>query len=176
MHGYRTAVKGRLRVMADPIENRPASTPDAVGPPPAPSEPLSSEPSSSKPLSSELSSPDLAPPAASELSSPDLWPPAGADLRPADDARTARRDTVRVPRTRTSAVWFGVWAGAAALILLIIFVAQNTASVAISFLWLDGRIPIALALLIAGLCGALVAMAIAAARILQLRRLVRHPR
>jgi uncharacterized integral membrane protein len=161
--------------MADPTENRPASTPDAAGPPSAPfsSEPLASEPLSSEPSSSELSSPDLVPPAASELSSPDLVPP---DLQPAGDASTVRRETVRVPRTRTSAVWFGVWAGAAALILLIIFVAQNTASVAISFLWLDGRIPIALALLIAGLCGALVAMAIAAARIIQLRRLVRHPR
>jgi uncharacterized integral membrane protein len=83
-----------------------------------------------------------------------------------------------VPRTRASAVWFGVWAGAFALIVLIVFVAQNTSAVQISFLWLDGQISLALALLIAGVAGALVAMAVAAARIIQLRRLVRrgHPR
>jgi uncharacterized integral membrane protein len=81
---------------------------------------------------------------------------------------------VRVPRTRISAVWFGVWAGVVALILLIIFVGQNTAAVEISFLWMDGQISLALALLIAGVAGALIAMAVAAARIIQLRRLVRR--
>jgi uncharacterized integral membrane protein len=58
--------------------------------------------------------------------------------------------------------------------LLIIFVAQNTGNVRLSFLWLDGQIPLALAMLIAGVCGALVAMAVASVRIIQLRRLVRR--
>jgi uncharacterized integral membrane protein len=74
------------------------------------------------------------------------------------------------------AIWVGVWAGVAALILLIIFVGQNTASVEINFLWMSGRIPLALALLIAGVCGAIIAMAVAAARIVQLRRHVRRLR
>ena len=86
----------------------------------------------------------------------------------------SRRETGKVPHTRTSAVWFGVWAGALGLILMIIFVAQNTGDVPLSFLWLDGRIPLALAILIAGVCGALVAMAVASVRIIQLRRLVRR--
>jgi uncharacterized integral membrane protein len=81
-----------------------------------------------------------------------------------------------VPRTRTSAVWFGVWAGAVALILLIVFVAQNTGNVRIEFLWMDGQISLALAMLIAGVCGVLVAMAVASVRIIQLRRLVRRRR
>jgi len=84
----------------------------------------------------------------------------------------SHREPVKVPRTRTSAVWFGVWAGAFALILLIIFVAQNTGNVRLSFLWFDGQIPLALAMLIAGVCGAFIAMAVAAVRIIQLRRLV----
>ncbi|MET0492069.1 MAG: lipopolysaccharide assembly protein LapA domain-containing protein, partial [Actinoplanes sp.] len=78
------------------------------------------------------------------------------------------------PHTRTGAVWFGVWAGAAALIVLIVFVAQNTGNVRINFLWMDGLIPLALALLIAGVAGAVIAMAVASARILQLRRLLRR--
>jgi uncharacterized integral membrane protein len=85
-----------------------------------------------------------------------------------------RREHAKVPRTRTSAVWFGVWAGALSLILLIIFVAQNTGAVKLSFLWLDGQIPLALAMLIAGVCGAFIAMAVASVRIIQLRRLVRR--
>lgn len=81
---------------------------------------------------------------------------------------------VTVPHTRTSAAWLGIWAGAAALILLIIFVAQNTASVQINFLWLTGHFSLAVALLVAGVAGAVIAMAVAAARIIQLRRLVRR--
>ena len=62
------------------------------------------------------------------------------------------------------------------VILLIIFVAQNTADVEINFLWMSGRISLALAMLIAGVAGAVVAMAVAAARIIQLRRMVRRVR
>lgn len=97
-----------------------------------------------------------------------------AGLEGAGEAPPPRRAAVRVPRTRTSAVWFGVWAGAVALILLIVFVAQNTGNVRLSFLWLDGQIPLALAMLIAGVCGAFIAMAVASVRIIQLRRLVRR--
>jgi len=76
--------------------------------------------------------------------------------------------------TRISAAWLGVWAGIVVVILLIVFIAQNTAGVRVRFLWMDGVIPTALALLIAGVGGAVIAMAVAAARIVQLRRLVRR--
>jgi uncharacterized integral membrane protein len=88
----------------------------------------------------------------------------------------ARREPIKVTPTRTSAMWLGVWAGVLVVILLIIFVAQNTASVEINFLWMSGRISLALAMLIAGVAGAIVAMAVAAARIIQLRRMVRRAR
>lgn len=95
--------------------------------------------------------------------SPDLLPPpAPPHVR------------VTVPHTRTSAAWLGIWAGAAALILLIIFVAQNTAGVQVNFLWMTGHFSLAVALLVAGVAGAVIAMAVSAARILQLRRLVRR--
>jgi uncharacterized integral membrane protein len=100
--------------------------------------------------------------------SPDLLPP-GPVVKP-----TESHLRVKVPRTRLSAAWLGIWAGAVVLILLIIFVAQNTATVRIDFLWMSGSVSLAVALLIAGVGGAIVAMAIAAARIIQLRRLVRR--
>jgi len=138
--------------MAQSPENRPATSHD---------EPLpASPPDSVAPpafTSSELASPDLT------STSPDLVPP------PAD-----KQSRYKVPHTRTSAAWFGIWAGVAALILLIIFVAQNTAKVQVDFLWLSGRFSLAVALLVAGVGGAIVAMAFAAARILQLRRLVKR--
>jgi uncharacterized integral membrane protein len=80
----------------------------------------------------------------------------------------------KVPHTRISAAWFGVWAGIVVVILLIVFIGQNTAKVPINFLWMHGLIPTALALLIAGVGGAIIATAVAAARIVQLRRLVRR--
>jgi uncharacterized integral membrane protein len=95
-------------------------------------------------------------------------PPEPAPLEPAP---------VRQPMfTRISAAWLGVWAGVLVVVLLIIFIGQNTAGVRIRFLWMDGVIPTALALLIAGVGGAIIAMAVAAARIVQLRRLVRRRR
>jgi uncharacterized integral membrane protein len=83
-------------------------------------------------------------------------------------------DRARANRTRTGAVWIGVWAGVVVLILLIIFIAQNTAAVEISFFALEGQIPLALAMLIAGVAGAIIAMAVAGLRILQLRRQIRR--
>ena len=107
-------------------------------------------------------SPDLIAPKPVGETSPDLIAP--------------KRERIQVSHTRTSAAWAGIWAGVVVLILLIIFVAQNTASVQISFFALEGSISLALALLIAGVGGAIVSMAVAATRILQLRRMVRRGR
>jgi uncharacterized integral membrane protein len=149
--------------MAYPAENRPASEPGATEPP-----------------MPELPA-DLAPPAPERTGyEPSAIEPVGEPPAPAAGRRIgeppAPKAKVQLGRTRTSAVWFGVWAGVVGVILLIIFVAQNTASVQINFLWLSGSISLALALLIAGVAGAAVAMGVAAARIIQLRRLVRRSR
>jgi putative membrane protein len=85
--------------------------------------------------------------------------------------------TVRpVPRirTRTSATWFIVCGAAVALVVLIVFMLQNTRSVEVSFLWMHGTLPLALALLIAGVGVAFLVMVVGAARITQLRRLSRQ--
>lgn len=78
------------------------------------------------------------------------------------------------PFTRIRAAWVGVWAGIVVVLLLVIFIGQNTAPIEINFLWLDGQIPTALALIIAGVGGAIIALAVGAARILQLRRMLRR--
>lgn len=62
------------------------------------------------------------------------------------------------------------------LILLIIFIAENSSSVTISFLGAHGRISLALALLIAAVVGAVVTLLAGTARILQLRLEVRRRR
>jgi uncharacterized integral membrane protein len=101
----------------------------------------------------------------------------GLEATTSDETSTdTPREPIKVTPTRTSAMWLGVWAGVLVVILLIIFVAQNTASVEINFLWMSGQISLALAMLIAGVAGAIIAMAVAAARIIQLRRMVRRSR
>jgi uncharacterized integral membrane protein len=162
--------------MAYPSENRPAPTPGAEPPMPGLHPDLAPPAPASAPAS--VPSPDVpAGPSSTVSSDVDQTPyeaPAG-DLS-LTDAPVEKREKIQLARTRTSAVWLGVWAGVAGVILLIIFVAQNTASVEINFLWLSGSISLALALLIAGVAGAAVAMGVAAARIIQLRRLVRRSR
>jgi putative membrane protein len=81
-----------------------------------------------------------------------------------------------VPHTRTGAAWFGICAAALLFVVLIVFMLQNTRTVQVSFLWLDGSLPLALALLVAGVGAAIVTMAVGAARITQLRRLNRRQR
>ena len=53
--------------------------------------------------------------------------------------------------SRTSGAWFAVVGLAGLLLLLIIFIAQNTQDVQVSFLGWDGRAPLAVSLLVASL-------------------------
>jgi uncharacterized integral membrane protein len=91
------------------------------------------------------------------------------------DVSTASSPT-SPPRTRLSATWFGVCAAALTLVVLIVFMLQNTRSVEVSFLWLHGTVPLALALLVASVGTAVAVMVVGAARITQLRRQSRRPR
>jgi uncharacterized integral membrane protein len=79
-----------------------------------------------------------------------------------------------VPRTRWGAAWVGICAAALALVALIVFMLQNTRPVEVSFLWLHGTLPLALALLIAGVGSVLVALVFGVARMTQLRKLARR--
>ena len=113
--------------------------------------------------------PDRAEPAAPDGGAPVL-DPVGAREVP-----VVPRDRA-VPRTRWGAAWVGVCAAALTLVALIVLMLQNTRRVEVTFLWMHGTLPLALALLIAGVGSAILVMVFGAARITQLRRLVRRRR
>ena len=80
----------------------------------------------------------------------------------------------RVKRTRAATAWASAVALALVTILFVIFVVQNSQSISITFLWLDGQLAAAAALLIAAVAGALLVGIPAAVRIGQLRRSLRR--
>ncbi|WP_053369162.1 lipopolysaccharide assembly LapA domain-containing protein [Cellulosimicrobium cellulans] len=101
---------------------------------------------------------------------------------PAATARVTRPDPVsrtsgnptRTPRTRTGATWVGLCVAALVLVALIVFMLQNTQLVLVSFLGWQGSVPLALALLIAGIGVGIVALVVGTLRIHQLRRRLAH--
>ena len=78
--------------------------------------------------------------------------------------------------SRTSGVWIVTVLLVVLLVLLAIFVLQNTQKVEISFLGWNGTAPLAAALLIATAAGLVLAVAAGTLRILQLRRRVKRER
>jgi uncharacterized integral membrane protein len=104
-------------------------------------------------------------------------PPVTPEPAHADDVRRKdRQDKQDNPlrHTRTSGAWTAVILAAVLIVLLVIFVVQNTESVPLQFLWLDGNFPLAAALLIATAVGMVVVAAVGSLRILQLRRRVKR--
>lgn len=92
---------------------------------------------------------------------------------PSDEPESvAHAQRTHVPKTRAGAAWVGICFAALIAIALVIFLAQNTNRVHVSFLWMDVTTPLALALLIAALAAALLTLVIGTARILQLRKRV----
>lgn len=79
-------------------------------------------------------------------------------------------------QTRLSAVWTALVIAVLALVAILIFILQNSNSVALSFLFFHGRLPLAVALLFAMILGAVIVLASGAARILQLRGVARRAR
>jgi uncharacterized integral membrane protein len=82
-------------------------------------------------------------------------------------------DGDRPPGTRIGAAWIAVCTATLAFVVLIVFMLQNTRPVEIKFLGTQGELPLALALLIAGVGTAILVTVIGTARITQLRHLAR---
>ena len=78
--------------------------------------------------------------------------------------------------SRTSGFWAAVVGLGLVLLLLIVFIAQNTRQTTVSFLAWDGQVPVAVAILIAAVAGLFLATLAGTLRILQLRRRVRRTR
>lgn len=74
------------------------------------------------------------------------------------------------PRTRVSTAFSGFIAGAIVLILLLIFILENTKSVKVSYFGAGGHLALGVALLLAAVGGGLLVGLLGAARIAQVRR------
>ncbi|HKI39564.1 MAG: lipopolysaccharide assembly protein LapA domain-containing protein [Mycobacterium sp.] len=72
--------------------------------------------------------------------------------------------------TRAGALWSSLIAGFLILILLLIFITQNTATADFTFFSFHWRLPLGVAILLAAVGGGLITVAVGTARIVQLRR------
>lgn len=72
--------------------------------------------------------------------------------------------------TRAGAVWSALTVGFLILIVLLIFITQNTASAQFQFLGWHWSLPLGVAILLAAVCGGLITVLAGTARIYQLRR------
>jgi lipopolysaccharide assembly protein A len=81
-----------------------------------------------------------------------------------------------IKHTRISGLWVAVGIFAVVLLFLLIFILQNGRGVDISYLGAHGHMPLGVALLLAAVCGALLVILAAAARMAQLRSTARKHR
>jgi uncharacterized integral membrane protein len=101
-------------------------------------------------------------------------PPASSRGTPADPTATPAEYLLApqsaVKFTRAAALWSALIAGFAILILLLVFILQNTDSATIHFFVWEWNLPVGVAILLAAVCGGLLTVAAGTARIIQLRR------
>ena len=100
--------------------------------------------------------------------------PAGPTPAPGTAATAPALEPVR--RTRVGALWMSVILAAVVLVLLLVFIIENSARVDISFLGVHGHLPLGVALLLAAVSGILLVAIPGTGRIIQLRRQVRRGR
>ena len=81
-----------------------------------------------------------------------------------------------VPRTRTSSAWVAAAIGVLLTLLMLVFILQNGDRVRMHFLWMDFTLPLGVALLMAGVVGALIVFVVGIGRMLQLRLAARRHR
>jgi len=91
------------------------------------------------------------------------------DSTPPADAAPESEALPGESRTRLSGAWTAVVVGLVLLVVILVFILQNQQSVEVSFLFLSGHLPLAVALLFAMILGALIVFTFGAARLLQLR-------
>jgi uncharacterized integral membrane protein len=101
-------------------------------------------------------------------------PPASSKGAPPDPAATAGEYLVSpesaVKFTRAAALWSALIVGFVILILLLVFIMQNTDSTTIHLFTWEWNLPVGVAILLAAVCGGLLTVAAGTARIIQLRR------
>ena len=96
--------------------------------------------------------------------------PAVQQAQPGTPAKTARPAEPAVKFTRAAALWTALIVGFLVLIVLLVFIAQNTESAQFAFLGWRWSLPLGVAILLSAVCGGLLTVAAGSARIYQLRR------
>jgi uncharacterized integral membrane protein len=81
-----------------------------------------------------------------------------------------------IPRTRVSVTYVALICGLLILVVLLVFILENTRRIPITFFGATAHVPAGVALLLAAVAGALIIAVVGAARISQLRRRVRRSR
>jgi uncharacterized integral membrane protein len=120
-----------------------------------------------------MSEPDpVRDPSVTGAAAPVDQPPAQAGGGLAQPSRRGGKDPLR--GSRTSGIWVAVVALVILLVLLAVFILQNTQPVEVTFFGWTGEAPLAATLLIATAAGLLIAVAAGSLRILQLRHRVRR--
>ena len=98
----------------------------------------------------------------------------GAETPPPAEASPVQAPEQEIPRTKTSIAWNSLIAGSIVLILLLVFILENTESVKIAYFGAGFHLPLGVALLLAAIGGALLVGIVGTARIMQLRRHARR--
>lgn len=100
--------------------------------------------------------------------SPDESPPPPPLAKPAD--APAPPSVSEVGFTRAAALWSSLTFGLLILVVLLVFIAQNTDTASITFLKWRWSLPIGVQILLAAVGGALLTVLAGATRLIQLRR------
>lgn len=88
----------------------------------------------------------------------------------------ADRPELTIDRTRTGGLWVAAIGAAIVILLLLIFILQNTEQVEVALFGANPDLPLGVALLLAAVLGALIVALIGTARIVQLRMVARRHR
>ena len=83
-------------------------------------------------------------------------------------------DTRGVRHTRTSSLWAATSTAAVLLLILVVFIAQNSGRTRVHFFWATWTSSLAVDLLLAAVLGALVVLVVGALRVTQLRLAARR--
>lgn len=105
---------------------------------------------------------------------PDAATPAPTEASAAVEPERSRHTTDPLRGSRAGATWVALVGVGVLLVLLVIFVLQNTQSVQVAYLGFNGRAPLAVCLIIAAAAGILLTALAGSLRILQLRHRVRR--
>src|SRR5215469_17456016 len=107
---------------------------------------------------------------------PDTAPPPQSARPPQPGPEQSAPPPHKIKHTRISGLWVAVGIFALVLLFLLIFILQNSRGVDISYLGAHGHMPLGVALLLAAVCGVLLAILAGAARMAQLHSVARRHR